>query len=254
MYDACARLYHRIWRAAIQYPRVVRFVCMMSADDPPWRGVCRQFGRQNCKAGPGTDRAQKSVQPCAPSSLAYRWPAQPAHDPKRAMIGSASVVLLCRPGSVAAIDADDTDTCPDTDQGEGLTVALGVKAYGRALVFKYPLDPETKREVGILAARGRYQDAVTRAGRDHGPSLLREWWESGRLTIPQLKDLLPDVWVRVEFPTYELSTAYRLKLFKEPGFVTDTPGQAPQVTPNPSENTPTPRWPHEPMTVGVRGD
>ena len=62
------------------------------------------------------------------------------------------------------------------------------------------------------------------AGRNDGPILLRIWWENGKLTLEQLRELLPDVWCDVEFPHNVFGMRYWLKLFKTTGFVTDEPG------------------------------
>ena len=79
-------------------------------------------------------------------------------------------------------------------------------------------------EVDELVQGGDFRAALLMAGRNDGPILLRIWWENGKLTLEQLRELLPDVWCLVEFPQNALGMLYWLKLFKTTGFVTDEPG------------------------------
>ena len=75
-----------------------------------------------------------------------------------------------------------------------------------------------------LVQGGDFRAALLMAGRNDGPILLRIWWENGKLTLEQLRELLPDVWCLKEFPHNAFGLRYWLELFKTTGFVTDEPG------------------------------
>lgn len=68
---------------------------------------------------------------------------------------------------------------------------------------------------------------VCRAGRNHGPRLLVEWWEEGVLTTEELRGLLPHVWSMAEWPEQHLSRRDWLAMFSEAGFASDSGHEAP---------------------------
>jgi hypothetical protein len=66
-----------------------------------------------------------------------------------------------------------------------------------------------------------FTKATLAAGRNAGPSLLFDWWYSGRLTTEDLRAVIGDVWVSAEWPAAALGQRQWIEFFRIAGFVAD---------------------------------
>lgn len=72
--------------------------------------------------------------------------------------------------------------------------------------------------------------AVFEAGRNAGPALMFDWWYGGKLTLPELRAVIGDVWMAAEWPAASLGQAEWIELFRLVGFVSDD-GRPPPTEP-----------------------
>lgn len=74
------------------------------------------------------------------------------------------------------------------------------------------------------------QELLT-VGRNEGPPLLRTWWECNLLTRRTLRELVPLVWSVAEWPIKSIGERAWVSMFKEAGFVSDTPSETQPASP-----------------------
>jgi hypothetical protein len=77
------------------------------------------------------------------------------------------------------------------------------------------------KRINALSTLEEYRDALATAGRNAGPELLKRWVLGGRLTPPQLRTLLLEVWSGAEYPERFLGTELWVRWFKRANFISD---------------------------------
>ena len=80
-----------------------------------------------------------------------------------------------------------------------------------------------KRErVKELLHNKEYEKAIWIYEKPYRLDVLITWWKSRFISVDVLKELLPDVWITVEFPSQN-GVNLITSLFKDTGFLTDSP-------------------------------
>jgi hypothetical protein len=69
-----------------------------------------------------------------------------------------------------------------------------------------------------------YEKQLLRAGRNHGPGLLFDWWAGGELTAEQLALLLPEIWEGAEWPAQHITRGGWIWMFRAAGYCSSPPG------------------------------
>jgi len=111
------------------------------------------------------------------------------------------------------------------------TCRAGRGAAARRDIQGIRIDDGAGRHLGIDWANYDYFRRIVEAGREDAPLLLWGWFNNpSAMAHADFQFLLTEAWTTAEEPVQTLGVRRRLKMFKAPGFVSDT-GQSPPELP-----------------------